>query len=179
MKAEIQSLPVLSKKVIKKLSDILENIIELNNLDTECNSITQLGAILKTNQIRKFSTFNLPSSPKISLYSYLSRIVKYTKMELSSFIMSFALMDKFFTTQKFYLTERNIHKVVLIALIVSMKINEDFIYKNSFLAEIGGIPLSDLNQLEEQFLSLLDYELFICEDEFRDYLEIILEEASS
>lgn len=46
---------------------------------------------------------------------------------------------------------------MLIAVIVAIKWHDDEYYKNDYYAKVGGIPLKELNSLEYQFLSLLNF----------------------
>lgn len=42
-------------------------------------------------------------------------------------------------------------------------------YNNAVFAIVGGLPNSEINQLEEEFLIAVHYELFIDENSFKNY----------
>lgn len=49
------------------------------------------------------------------------------------------------------------------------KFNNDNFYGNYTLAHIGGVQLDDLNNMEEQFLDILDFDVFVQEEEYNQY----------
>lgn len=61
------------------------------------------------------------------------------------------------------------HRIILSALVVSIKNIEDDYYDNVFYSEIGGMSVSELNSIEFEFLILLDFYLFVKEKELLKY----------
>jgi hypothetical protein len=45
-------------------------------------------------------------------------------------------------------------------LLVSIKFFDDIYYNNTYYAKIGGISLLELNQLEKEFISNINYDLY-------------------
>lgn len=43
---------------------------------------------------------------------------------------------------------------------------DDTIVSNGYWAQLGGVPLQELNRLEREFLAWSSYELFVTEDEY-------------
>jgi len=66
----------------------------------------------------------------------------------SSFVYAVILIDRI---QEYnpglLLTGKNVHSLLLVANVVSAKYLDDFFYKNSFYANIGGVSLKVLNEL--------------------------------
>ncbi len=54
-------------------------------------------------------------------------------------------------------------------MLISIKYNEDDYYSNEFYAKVGGIRMTEMNKLEYEFLSLIDFNLFVNEDVFNKY----------
>ena len=54
---------------------------------------------------------------------------------------------------------------------VAAKFAEDFYYKNEYYAKVGGISRSEINNLEFEILSILNYHLMVSDREFSVYLE--------
>lgn len=50
---------------------------------------------------------------------------------------------------------------------------------NKDYATIGGIELNEMNELESLFLEILDFELYISNDEFENYSRLILENLNN
>lgn len=47
------------------------------------------------------------------------------------------------------MTNRNAHRLLISAIVVSAKFFDDFYFKNSFYAKLGGISLELINHMEE------------------------------
>lgn len=58
---------------------------------------------------------------------------------------------------------------------ISIKFLEDKYYKNDYYAKVGGIALKELNNLEKEFLFLINFKLFITDDMFYYYRQKIIE----
>ena len=52
---------------------------------------------------------------------------------------------------------------------VAEKLCTDGYYRNTDYAVVGGVPSEELNALEREVMSLLDYNLFISEDVYSNY----------
>ena len=71
--------------------------------------------------------------------------------------------------EKVFLNEFNIHRVMLIAIYMAYTYNEDRIYDNKYLALVSGLNKSEMLLLEEDFLDLIDFNLFVREEIFEQY----------
>lgn len=56
-------------------------------------------------------------------------------------------------------------RIILACLVVAIKYNEES-YANHYYAKVGGISLEEMNTLEKELLQLLDYNLFVSQEEF-------------
>ena len=112
--------------------------------------------------------FTIQMKPSISLLGYLRRIIKYVKMEFSTLIISMIYIDRI-CKEKVFLNEYNIHRIMLIAIYIAYMYNEDCIYDNKYLALVSGISKSEMILLEQEFLELIDFQLYVSEDLFKQY----------
>lgn len=62
-------------------------------------------------------------------------------------------------------------RLVVVATIVINKFYSDDYFLNSSVAQLAGMTLDELNMLEQEFLRILDYDVFITPDEYNQYLE--------
>lgn len=62
---------------------------------------------------------------------------------------------------------------------MASKFTSDVFYANSRYAKVGGIPLLELNQLELEFLFLINFQLHIKLPELQDYADQLLAHAMS
>ena len=141
--------------LIKTISCIISELIELNcsNLN---NNISTSNDIFNTSQI-----------PNISILNYLKRIVEYTNIEESTLICALIYIDTVAKNKK--ITNLNIHKILFSAILASIKYNEDKIYRNSYYSQIAGISLEELLKIENEFLNLIQFKLFIDDDKYLSY----------
>jgi hypothetical protein len=90
---------------------------------------------------------------------------------LSTFIFALALLDRLQEYQVgLVLHRRNIHRLLLVAAVVAAKYMDDFFYKNSYYANVGGVQLAVLNALEAEFLCLIGFHCHVEPDTFEHYL---------
>ena len=59
---------------------------------------------------------------------------------------------------------------MIISILLAIKYNEDSIFENKFYAKVFGINLNELKELEYEFIKLIDFQFFINELEFNQYL---------
>eukprot|EP01022_Parablepharisma_sp_SALTPOND_P001187 TRINITY_DN105776_c0_g1_i1.p3 TRINITY_DN105776_c0_g1~~TRINITY_DN105776_c0_g1_i1.p3 ORF type:complete len:108 (-),score=17.03 TRINITY_DN105776_c0_g1_i1:101-424(-) len=59
-------------------------------------------------------------------------------------------------------------------MLLAIKYNEDQYFDNKYYARVGGVSLEELNFLEREILSLLDYELYVDPNIYKKYLNEIL-----
>lgn len=64
-----------------------------------------------------------------------------------TFIYALALLDRLQEYQAIVLHRRNIHRLLLAASVIAAKYLDDFFYKNSYYANVGGLQLAVLNVL--------------------------------
>jgi hypothetical protein len=64
---------------------------------------------------------------------------------------------------------------MLASLVLAIKYNEDIYYSNKFYAKVGGVSNEVLNNIEIEFLKLIDFSLFIDEEIFHEYYDFIFE----
>jgi len=112
--------------------------------------------------------FSSHKKPKISILDYINRITKYTYVEKSSLIVSLIYLDRI-CQNDILITDYNIHRLLLISIIMSIKINEDQIFNNNYYAEVGGVSIKEFNSIESDFVNYINYYLFVTEEEFFKY----------
>ena len=138
------------------ISSLFEKLIE-NNTSKLNNSIFNL------------KIFENEEIPTISINKYIERIVKYTNCEENTLILSLIYLDKI-CLKNINLTVYNIHKFVFSSILISIKFNEDKIYKNDYYEYIAGVSLKELNLMEDNFLQILDYQVFVKKNIFNKYI---------
>ncbi|CAD8092441.1 unnamed protein product [Paramecium sonneborni] len=146
-------------KLLITIAKILEEILK----ETD-----QLG-------LQQVSAFHTSRVPSISIQSYIQRIAKYTHCNSVCFVFALIYLDKVQEMhQNLILNSHCIHRyelVILLSIMVAIKYYDDEYFKNEYYAKVGGLSLKEINQLEMEFLDLLNYELFIQKEVFEVYEE--------
>ena len=149
------------QRIIIKISELLTDICDENTKDFK---------IEKNPYLKIFISKNIPN---ISIKDYLERLYKYTKMNSSTIILILIYIDRLCNIYKFKLSYYNIHKLILASMIIAIKYNEDGYYLNKDYAKIGGVTITELCFLEYNFVSLINFNLFVSDELFKKYNDYI------
>lgn len=117
--------------------------------------------------------FNSKDYSFLSLKDYLLYVVKY--YELEDYILIYALIyiERYCNETSIILTEFNIHKLLFTSILISIKQLEDFYYNNNYYSNIIGVKNKDLNKLEYNFVTKLDFKLYVNKSEYQKYKKYI------
>ena len=146
--------------IINSISSTLEMLI--NNEKQQKD--TDLKELIKP--------FNSKTISEISINDYLKRIIKYTNCEINSLIYSIILLDRI-CLKNINLSSYNIHKFLFATILLSIKINEDNIYSNTYYSQIAGVSLKELNLMEYNLSIIFNFNFFVNERIFNLYKEAI------
>ncbi|GAA5812406.1 hypothetical protein MFLAVUS_005859 [Mucor flavus] len=124
-----------------------------------------LGRLITHNDLIPLTPSNLTrfhsrTPPNISLSDYLRRIVKYTSVEKSCLLILLIYIDRVCELHPhFTVSSLTVHRFLITAVTVSSKALCDSYCTNSHYAKVGGISTQEINALELEFLSLIDWHL--------------------
>ena len=124
----------------------------------------------ETNLLNSFISRKIP---KISIKDFIDRLLKYSKTFHEIAVIIFIYIDKICNKHKINLNYYNIHKLIFAAFIVAIKFHEDENYSMSYYAKLGGITNKEAIKLEYEFISLIDFKLFVEQkvyDKYYSYL---------
>jgi len=143
-------------KYIDTLVEFLDQAVKVND------SLFKNGPVLP----EKLSAFLGPRMGFNCSY-YVKRILKYSGADPCCAIAALIYLDRFqLRHPNLPLTSKTLQRLLLVALMTATKYLEDQTCLNSRWAEIGGIPLRELNQLELEFLFALDFDLALPSAEY-------------
>ena len=175
-KANISEISTSCFEEIQSEEEEISSIEQNRNCELS-NKITSLIEILinnnKNNKRRKISKdiFTGRTLPKINLNDFINRIIAYTEIEKNTLICSLIYLDEI--DKKKPITEFNIHRIFFSCVLISIKYNEDDIFKNDYYAKISGVTLNEINKMESNFISLLDFNLYINPNVFEKYQHLL------
>ncbi|KAI0829302.1 cyclin-domain-containing protein [Trametes gibbosa] len=127
--------------------------------------------------------FHARNVPTIALEAYLTRIQKYCPASNEVFLSLLVYFDRMMKLAKetcgkvFAIDLYNVHRLVIAGVTVASKFFSDVFYTNSRYAKVGGLPLTELNQLELQFLLLNDFHLMISQEEMQFYASKLAQQS--
>jgi len=142
--------------VVRVLATVLDRLVKAN---------TQLSP-LGQGEVTKFHALKAPG---ISILQYLERIYKYASCSTECFILALIYIDRLIQRHNFVLTELNVHRVVITAVLLAAKFFDDAYYNNAYYAKVGGVLGSEMNGLEVEFLFRINFSLHVKPDEFAKY----------
>jgi Cyclin len=148
-------------KVIEAVTSMLETYL----YHTESTGNTCTATYFHTNR-----------PPKISIKLYLKRLEEYMKCSEETFILALIYLDRITSKEKqLEINSYCIHRLFLSGLVVAAKFFEDKYYKNSYYSKVGGISNIELNTLELQFLLLIDFQLYVSDEEYEKYQHTLMQ----
>lgn len=172
--------------ILTILSALLQKITSNNDRLAAAHSAKPQSNVNTSSSFLAFHARNIPS---ISIHSYLTRILRYCPTSNEIFISLLVYFDRMSRAANadaaaryegmpaahvFALDSFNVHRLVIAAVTVASKFSCDVFYTNSRYAKVGGIPLSELNHLELQFLLYNDFRLTISVEELQSYADQLL-----
>ena len=115
--------------------------------------------------------FFLDRIPSISLNDYIKRLVKYTGMDISTLIIAIIYIDTLCEKNNYILSMKNIYLLLLSSCLLSLKFNEDIKINLKSYAQIAGISLEILQNLEYSFCLYMQFEFFVKNELYQSYLD--------
>ena len=154
------------EKEIKNLELINSISKALNTILDKNKNVKNYKDILKKQSMMYFSANTIPN---ITIKDYLMRIQNYSELEKSTLILSLILIDRMCRKSGILLTHYNIHRILFSSLLVSIKYNEDSYFDNNFYSQIAGVKPNELKLLEYTFLEYNDFNIYVKDDEYKQY----------
>jgi len=126
--------------------------------------------------------FSGDECPDVPLEVYLQRFFKYTPCKKDAFIASLIYLDRKITKCGMVIDSSNIHRLFLTSSLTAAKLVEDVTadcaFNNKLFAIVGGVPLTEMNELEMEFLEALAYRVHIFPCEFHQYSDAVNSKVS-
>ncbi|KAL9711727.1 Pho80p cyclin [Leucoagaricus gongylophorus] len=124
--------------------------------------------------------FHTRSIPSISVLDYLKRIVRFTNIEKACLLLTLHYIDQISARQPtFIFTSLTCHRFIISAITASSKGLCDAFCTNQLYAKVGGITVMELNTLEREFLSVIDWRLMSTREVLNEYYTNLVRTHSS
>jgi len=137
----------------------------------------------------ELTRFHAKSIPTIDIMAYLKRILKYAPCENDCFLTVLVYFNNMATLQNkppsfvssckkrrkpIIINSYNIHRLLIIGIMIAAKFSSDIFFTNSHYAKVGGLPVLELNQLEIEFLLINDFDLHISVEEIQETGDLLI-----
>ena len=119
--------------------------------------------------------FTIFIQPAIPLLDYLRRILNFLQLDFSTLIIAMIYIDRI-CQEKVFLNEFNIYRIMVIAIYIAYTYNGDKTYDNNYLSLVIGMNKNELVTLEEDFLELIEFKLFVNDSLYNKYKDCVLKE---
>jgi hypothetical protein len=135
----------------------------------------------KTHKFDQDDVFSSLKVPAMSIPDYFSRLQQYLHFPPAVYVCALVYVDRLLLQSlaesgfpKVTVNRFTIHRLILVGVTLSAKMLLDATYPNSFLAKVGGIPLSCVNKMEAVLLARMSYDAFVQKEEYEAYLHELL-----
>ena len=147
---------------------ILETILEYSStLENTVSSVfDKISKINGEDKLRLRSKIDIDQNNFEDFFIFCA---KKFKIDDDILVLTMMNIDKILSNNNFLLTYQNINRLFYTCLMVTQKYYEDNSYNNKSYADLVGISCDELLDMEMEYMNLVDYQLFIKEDEFQKY----------
>jgi len=98
----------------------------------------------------------------ISIVDYILRIHHFVGCSDECFVVGLIYIDRLlFRRPTIVMNTLTAHRLVLTAVLLAAKFYDDSVFNNKYFARIGGLATSEMNVLEFEFLSGIDFNLVV------------------
>eukprot|EP00928_Gymnodinium_smaydae_P039236 TRINITY_DN26842_c0_g1_i1.p1 TRINITY_DN26842_c0_g1~~TRINITY_DN26842_c0_g1_i1.p1 ORF type:complete len:218 (+),score=43.56 TRINITY_DN26842_c0_g1_i1:141-794(+) len=131
--------------------------------------LTHLARVVEP-PVERVTSFHSTRAPPLSVTDYLFRIAKYFQCSNECFVLCLVYIDRIVKLQPdFWICDLNIHRILATASMLAVKFFDDIYYSNAYYSKVAGIRLREANNLEAQFLALVDWRLHVTPEEYDGY----------
>ena len=129
-------------------------------------------------QIAISRRFYLKSVPPFSLTDYLLRIHQYCPHSPGVYLAAATYVHRLCVSEVLVpATSKTVHRVTLAAIRIASKVLEDNKWSQDRISKVGGVSRKELQRLEISLCYLLNFELFINEEEIRKRMFMLQQAA--
>jgi hypothetical protein len=152
-----------------KKSGVLKKIEKIDVLSDIIGGVLD-DAISLNRGYYQITCYGRSQIPSISLRDYISRVIKYIKIDYQELTLSLIYLDRIsqIMGRDYVINKYNAHRSFLTAILLAVKVHDDNYFSNKHFSEVGGVPLAELNAMEVDFCFGLNFSLY-ADDDFAEY----------
>ena len=188
MKTIINNINITEKDMTKK--DVIETIIyvinQILNYTSRLEEITP-SIFDEKNKIEKLSEEDLSTDQTLSdsinnlsiednhqkkefiLSDYIYYWVEILNFDENLLLLMMMNLDKILNSKMIILNEQNVQNVLFTCMIITQKYYDDVIFNDKDYCKMKNLELDELIEMQEKELEMLNFSLYISEDDFKEY----------
>lgn len=121
-------------------------------------------------QPAQLTLFHALRPPPITIRQYVERLHRYVCCSNECFILTLIFMDRIIQRNPdFFISSLNIHRLLVCGMMLAAKFYDDTYFNNAFYARVGGVTTAELNNLEVEFLFMINFSLHVETAEYERY----------
>jgi len=125
-------------------------------------------------QPQALSHFHCVRAPPMGVKAYLKRIHANFQCSDECYVIALIIIDRVGKVDAaLTLCNLNVHRLLVTAVMLAAKFHDDIYYTNAYYAQVGGLGLKEMNQLEARMLKLLGWKVNVTAKEYGEYLRIV------
>jgi len=122
----------------------------------------------------RVTPFHSVRVPPICIKDYLRRIRKYFVCTDECFVLALIYIDRVAKIDAVMaVCALNVHRLLLVTVMLGAKFNDDVYYSNAYYAKVGGMALKEVNALEARLLKMLSWHLLVEPVEYQLYHSLV------
>ena len=164
----IETILLIIRKILdytSNLNQITPSLFDEKNIENEKED--NISTSISSNE-EKTGNSIIEKKEKYSLVDYLYLWVEKLNFDENLLILTMMNIDKILA-KDFILTSDNINNILFTCMIITQKYYEDEYFNDKDYSKILEINTKQLIKMEIELLVLIDYSLYISEEEFNKY----------
>jgi len=139
-----------------------------------------IDATLEANRTQRATPFHSVRAAPMHIRDYLERIRKYFACSDECFVIALVFIERAGKIDPaMTVCALNAHRLLLIAVMLAAKIQDDVYYSNAYYAKVGGLAVKEVNRLEVTFLKMLDFKAYVDPQEYQLYHGLVCKATSA
>lgn len=122
----------------------------------------------------RYTCFHSLAEPSLSISAYLDSLESCFGCSDECFVIALVYIDRLVKRDPaFTVCKLNCHRLVVTALMLAVKFNDDNHYTNAWYAGAGGLSCDELSKLELVMLNELEWQLNVPQETYRFYFGMV------
>ena len=167
----IETILLIIRKILdytSNLNQITPSLFDEKNIESEKEDNTSASTSISSNEEKSNNSIIEKEEEKYSLTDYLYLWVEIFNFDENLLILTMMNIDKILA-KEFILTSDNVKNILFTCMVITQKYYEDEYFNDKDYSKILKINTKKLIEMEVELLVLIDYSLYISEEEFNKY----------